>query len=101
MLSETVQYALEQVLTAREREVVTLRYRFDDGATQIRTLELVAEVLGMDYRNVAEVEQRAIGRLEQAIDYMVQGGCVQCRVRDVYRVAYYSESQAASVLGLC
>jgi RNA polymerase sigma factor (sigma-70 family) len=100
MLAETMQYALEHVLTAREREVIMLRYRFDDGATQLRTLEVVAEVLGLDYRYVFEVEQRALWRLKQALEYTVQGGRVQCRVREVYRVAYYVESQAASVLGL-
>jgi RNA polymerase primary sigma factor len=52
---------LREVLSRREREVLTLRFGLDNTAP--RTLEEVSQYLGVTRERVRQIETRALGKL--------------------------------------
>ncbi|MGP8162949.1 MAG: RNA polymerase sigma factor RpoD [Acidimicrobiales bacterium] len=62
MLNEAVQHALHE-LSAREREVVRLRFGLDDG--RIRTLEEVGQIFGVTRERVRQIEMKTLAKLRQ------------------------------------
>ncbi|MBM3267076.1 MAG: sigma-70 family RNA polymerase sigma factor [Candidatus Sericytochromatia bacterium] len=64
LLREDVQSVLS-VLSAREREVVTLRFGLDDG--QVHTLEEIGRRFGVTRERVRQIEGKALNKLRTAM----------------------------------
>ena len=62
LLNEAVQRALGE-LSAREQEVVRLRFGLDDG--RIRTLEEVGRIFGVTRERVRQIEMKTLAKLRQ------------------------------------
>jgi RNA polymerase primary sigma factor len=62
MLNEAVQRALHE-LTAREQEVVRLRFGLDDG--RIRTLDEVGQIFGVTRERIRQIEMKTLAKLRQ------------------------------------
>jgi RNA polymerase primary sigma factor len=66
MLSEALREALSE-LSPREREVVRLRFGLDDG--RARTLQEVANVVGLTREGIRQVETKALASLRSLMPY--------------------------------
>ncbi len=62
LLNEAVQRALHE-LTAREQEVVRLRFGLDDG--RIRTLDEVGQIFGVTRERIRQIEMKTLAKLRQ------------------------------------
>ena len=97
---ETLQRAVQEVLTEQQRQIVTLRYRLDDRGSKKRAITLVADLLSLNVQNAAVAEHRALERLRHALSYGIVDGKVCCELRADYEVPYYTEPGAAAALGV-
>jgi RNA polymerase primary sigma factor len=61
VVAEEMRQVLREVLSRREREVLTLRFGLDNTAP--RTLEEVSQYLGVTRERVRQIETRALGKL--------------------------------------
>lgn len=64
---EMVRQAMETAITRRQREVLQLRYGFNEGGGSVRTKRAVAEMLGVAEGSVGQVERAAIKRLHMVL----------------------------------
>lgn len=64
LMTEEVQQVLE-LLTPREREVISLRFGLEDG--HARTLEEIGRMFGVTRERVRQIEGKALGKLRQAM----------------------------------
>ncbi|MGB9112884.1 MAG: RNA polymerase sigma factor RpoD [Acidimicrobiales bacterium] len=62
LLNEAVQRALHE-LSAREQEVVRLRFGLDDG--RIRTLDEVGQIFGVTRERIRQIEMKTLAKLRQ------------------------------------
>ncbi len=60
-LREELEYALNTYLTAREAEILKLRYGFDDN--RIRTLEEVGKMFNLTRERIRQIEAKALRKL--------------------------------------
>lgn len=70
LLSKTVNKAIDDLLTAREKEVVRLRYRINEDAitNEERSLNEVAIMLGISLERVRQIETRAMYKLRNNLN---------------------------------
>ena len=64
-LSDVVNKVIDDLLTPREKEVVRLRYRINENtiSNEERSLNEVANLLGVSLERVRQIEARAIYKL--------------------------------------
>src|SRR6266516_1076838 len=93
-LKEPLQQAMNQVLTARQREVVTLRYRFDDQGSPVRSYQTIAHLLGCHHSNIVAIEQRARELLQDALLLEQTSLGPACHLKEEYLREYYIEREA-------
>lgn len=69
LLSSAVNKAIEELLTNREKEVIKLRYHINEDITyeQERSLNDVANILGISLERVRQIEARAIYKLRNNV----------------------------------
>lgn len=93
--------AFEKVLTARQGEVLQLRYRFDDQGSEVRSHALVADLLGVTESAIGHAEQAALSTLRKVLTLVKEQGAFSCRLGEQYQYHhYYTLEEAAHVLGL-
>lgn len=69
ILSDTVNKAIDDLLTEREKEVIKLRYRIneDSAENEERSLNEVATIMGISLERVRQIEARAIYKLRNNV----------------------------------
>lgn len=87
-IREALHVAIATVLTTKQRNVVQLRYGFDEGPCKLRSHNDVAAILGLGFTSVYETDRRAKGRLGQVLASVV--------ARPVVSVAVASESELSA-----
>ncbi|MBI2995248.1 MAG: sigma-70 family RNA polymerase sigma factor [Candidatus Melainabacteria bacterium] len=70
LLSGVVDKAIEELLTSREKEVIKLRYRINEEriTNKERSLDEIANILGISVERVRQIEARGIYKLRNNID---------------------------------
>ena len=71
ILTQLVNKALDSLLTDREQEIIKLRYRIDEDAetNEERSLNEVANMVGISLERVRQIEARAIFKLRNNKDF--------------------------------
>ena len=65
LMSKEINRVIDELLTVREKEAIRLRYRINEEATseQERSLNEVANIMGISLERVRQIESRAIYKL--------------------------------------
>ncbi len=71
LLSQAVAKGINDLLTEREKEVVKLRYRIDENTitNEERSLNEVANIIGISLERVRQIETRAIYKLRNNLNF--------------------------------
>ena len=99
-LEDVVQEAFETALTARQREVVQLRYGLEADNHRGQSQQEVAACLGVTREGVRNIEQAAKRRLSARLRPAMQCGQVSYALRCTRHEDHYTAKEAMHRLGM-
>ncbi len=99
-LAATFERVFAAAMPEQQRQVLELRYGFGDVPTEMRSAELVREMLGLEMgEQVRSSEKKAKERLRGLLEpVMLPDGRLSCRFYDVYTDEYCTSRDAAELL---